>query len=329
MSLSDEILRRTADKSLVRYGVVESVSGGLASVRIGSTTVENATWCKGYLPIVGNRVAVLAAGSGWLILDAVERVQRAYAEPETILVKPTRIGTNWKPLWSDSWDDNLLTPGVIDPKLPERLDDDWSGVSSYEWDGSIRLWERVNYEYVQAGNGTVLNYVPSNGYAAKFFWYPRLDLQVPSNAVIQSVSLVVRTPARHESMGDFAQPPLSAPLTVHACAYPVLNDGAHAPEPPEFFIDDSYESMNLDGIAPESVSVVPLASDLAAAMADGTTTGLVAWSGETKISTAIADWVSWQYTYDAQGDYWYWDVTRLTDDCMNLQVSYAIPLEED
>ena len=326
--LTREILARTQRPSRIRYGNVEAVSGGLASVRMGSVVVDNATWCRGYAPIVGDRVAVLASGSGWLILDAVERVQRAYNEPETIMVKPSHMGDDSKFFWSDSWDDNITTPG-IDPKLPEFYNNDWGGVYSYSADGLERMWERVNYSYTNAGDGALVGYIPSNGYAAKFFWYPRLDSQVPSNAVIQSVSLVVRTPARHESLADWAQPPLSAPLTIHACAYPVLDNGAHAPEPPEFFIDNSYESMNLDDIAPESLVTVPLDDDLVTAMTDGTTTGLVAWSGETQVSTILADWVAWSWVYNTTWNYWSWRATPLTDDCMSLQVTYITPYEDD
>src|SRR5699024_11723262 len=96
------ILARTQRPSRIRYGNVEAIGGGLASVRMGSVVVDNATWCRRYAPIVGDRVAVLASGSGWLILDAVERVQRAYNEPETMLIQPGGYSRIANTLWSES-----------------------------------------------------------------------------------------------------------------------------------------------------------------------------------------------------------------------------------
>src|SRR5699024_3123859 len=130
-TLTREILARTKGRPNVRYGTISAAANGLANVHIGSTIVENATWLKSYAPIVGERVAVLASGSGWLILDAVERVQRAYNEPETVLAPVTDIALPSKFLWGESWDDDITTPGVT-PKYPEPYTNPaWSALWPY------------------------------------------------------------------------------------------------------------------------------------------------------------------------------------------------------
>src|SRR5699024_6828342 len=103
---------------------------------MGGVTVEGANWCRGYLPVVGDRVAVLAGDSGWLILDAVQAIQRIWGEPRE-LVLPDFIASadgqsqiqfrellgNRQYQLTNSWDDDLSTSGY-DPKLPERLTDE-------------------------------------------------------------------------------------------------------------------------------------------------------------------------------------------------------------
>src|SRR5699024_10231165 len=124
--LTREILARAQKPSRIRYGNVEAVGGGLASVRMGSAVVENVTWCRDYAPIVGDRVAVLASGSGWLILDAVERVQRACNEPETMLIQPDGYSRIANTLWSESSDGSYSNPAAP-PRPPERLTEGWRG----------------------------------------------------------------------------------------------------------------------------------------------------------------------------------------------------------
>lgn len=330
MTLTDQILKRTSGRPIVRYGFVESISGGLASVRIGSTVVENATWCRGYAPILGDRVAVLTAGTGWLILDAVEAVQRAHNEPQTTLVKPSHLGGVNRWLWSESWDDNLLTP-EIDPKYPEPLEGrEWDGLYAYAADPDSRVFEDAGYSYAQAGDGSVVNYVPSNGERALFTWYPQLSGQVPDNAVITNVAIVLRQPDYMEGLPDWAQPVPGAPAVLHAHAQspPPVGPGVDASQPPEYFFASGYDPVDTGGLNPGDLLVQPLPDDIADGLADGSLRGLAVWDGPTQVRTILGDWVRREYVYDVNGDYWYWNSIPLTDDCLSLQVTYITPVED-
>lgn len=328
MSLTDEILKRTGGRPIVRYGFIESFGDGLASVRIGTAVVENATWCRGYTPIVGDRVAVLAAGSGWLILDAVEAVQRVYNEPVTIQVAPTDVGGVTRLLWSDSWDDNLLTPEV-DPKAPERVPSpSWSGLYSYAWDSEVRAFEDAGYYYTPSGDGTVTNYVPSNGEKALFIWYPQLSTQVPDGAIITNVSIVLRQPGHMEGLADWAQPVPGAPAVLHAHAQPP-GSGVNPGDPPDSFFASGYDPIDSGGLDPGDLVVLPLPDDVAAGLGDGSLRGLAVWDGPTLTRTILGDWIRREYKYDEEFDYWYWDAIPLTNDCLSLQVSYITPVEEN
>lgn len=329
MSLAEQILRRSGTSPLVRYGFIEAIEGGLASVRIGATVIDNATWCAGYLPVVGDRVAILADATGWLVLDKVERVPRLYNEPETVLVEPAAIGTTSKRTWSESWEDSTLTPEV-DPKPPSPVTDiDWSGVYSYVPDPSAYLWQDMGIIYTQAGDGALVNYRPSHGPGAALFWYPRLDEQVPSGATITSVSLIVRTPGRTEALSDFAQPPSAAPVKFHVLKDGVLDDGAGAGQPPDFFADPAFEPIDLGTMAPESLVKVLLPDDLALAMTTGTRTGLLGWPGDTNVRTILSDWLEWRYEYrDYGGGHWSWTPYARTLDCMSLQVTYMTLVDD-
>lgn len=327
--LTREILARTQKPSRIRYGNVEAIGGGLASVRMGSAVVDNATWCRRYAPIVGDRVAVLASGSGWLILDAVERVQRAYNEPETILVKPSHLGGLTKWLWSSSWDDNVLTPEV-DPKVPEPSPDpSWSGLYSYTWSGDDRVFEDTGYYYTSSGDGSAVNYVPSNGQKSLFIWYPQLSTQVPSGALITNVAIVLRQPGHMEGLADWAQPVKGAPAVLHAHAQAPPGSAVNEGQSPEFFFASGYDPIDSGGLDPGDLVTLPLPDDVASGLGDGSLRGLAVWDGPTQTRTILGDWVHREYVYDPNGDYWYWNSIPATDDCLSLQVTYITPVEED
>src|SRR5699024_6731638 len=309
---------------------------------MGGVTVEGATWCRGYLPVVGDRVAVLAGDSGWLILDAVEPVKRAYNEPETILVRPTHLGQLRKPLWSSSWDDDPLAPGPHPvPKLPESLDMDWQGLRSYTASGSP--FEQVGYYYVQSG-GEWVNYIPQNGYAAAPVWYPRLDSQVPSNAVIQSVSLVLRMWNPSPSIVPPFLPAVGAPIVIYAHDQgpsAELRRPWHAPDqapshdprdpghPPDHLFAPGYDPIEVGVSDPGGTIVTPLPDSWVTGLAEGSLRGLFAWPGETQQYVVLSDHNTYQwYTSPISGNS-YWRGTPVTDDCLALQVTYITPFEED
>lgn len=317
-TLVDQVLNRTADKALVRYGTIESTSDGLASVRMGTAVVENVTWLSHYLPAIGDRVAVLASGSGWLILGAVERVQRAYKEPETILVQPTRRGgmSNW--LWSDSWDDSLSTPSP-DPKAPDPLTEGWQNVfsSSVYWlNSGSSLYEDVNYSYSQAG-GSYLNYVPSNGEKAMFLWYPNIADLLPVEAVIQSVAFVVRL--FREGEGTQLRPPLEpanpSRITLHAQNASSAGESATGLPPETYFVG---EPLRAEGARPGDLVTMPLPDEWISGMESGSITGLALWEPDHGSQRTILA--------NEPVDNWFVDTNK---DCLALQVTYMMPFSED
>lgn len=326
-TLTREVLARTAKRPNVRYGTVSSASNGLANVRIGSTVVENATWLSGYLPSVGDRVAVLASGTGWLILDAVERVQRAYNEPETILVPPFRIGSKWNPQWSASWDGSYVDPDAP-PQLPTPMSRVWEGVYTRLVDPAERVWERTGYDYATTGGGSAINYVPASGYSALFAWYPQLSTAVPNEAVITSVAIIIRTPERTEALAEWAQPADSSEVVLHAVSGAVPSQGSGAGLPPETHFNMSFAPTPVADLTPGSLAATPLSDDLASALASGTVTGFGFWDGVTQKSTILADWVDWEYVYSQAQDRWSWQVNATTSDCLSLQVTYVTPYED-
>lgn len=324
--IADQVLKRTAAKPLVRYGRIEAVSDGLASVRMGSTVVADATWCRGYAPIVGDRVAVLASGSGWLILDAVETVQRAYNEPETILVEPLGNALVVKRLFTDSWDDNLLTP-EIDPRPPEPVDADWGTFQI--WDSS---WPEGGYlqcgiGYYPSGDGSVVNYVPAGGYFAPFVFYPRLDAQAPGAAIITSVSLIVRMRLNYPGLGIDVDDEF--PVKVSAHSMPMADDESTPGQPPEFYFNDSFEPLDAGVIHPDGLITIPLPDEWVSALSDGTLTGVSLWPGETQkhgvfFDDAVPEWQSF-----GDPDVGYYVARPISRDNMHLRVSYITPVEEN
>lgn len=326
--LTREILARTQRPSRIRYGNVEAVGGGLASVRMGSAVVDNATWCRRYAPIVGDRVAVLASGSGWLILDAVERVQRAYNEPETVLVRPSHGGRVQKPLWSSSWDDDPLAPGPHpSPKLPEPLDMDWTELNVFTLSHTSHHFAQAGYYYALAG-GEWINYVPSNGYGAEFLWYPQLSTQVPSNSVIQSASLVLRLWEPSPSTKDPFLPPPNMPVKIHAHAQPAA-DSASGGQPPEAYMSSAHSAIDVGDAYAGDLIMAPLGEEVVDDLASGALKGLALWPGETQKRVAFEDLGTWSWTKPYPNSPGYYQKTYTTNDCFSLQITYITPVEED
>src|SRR5699024_8016155 len=319
--------------SRIRYGNVEAVGGGLASVRMGSAVVDNATWCRGYAPIVGDRVAVLASGSGWLILDAVERVQRAYNEPETMLIQPDGYSRIANTLWSESSDGSYSNPAAP-PRPPERLTEGWRGGDRWDWswsDPELKFYESVNYFFASAGDGDAINYVPSNGPMALMTWYDDIAARVPDDAIIQSISLVIRL---WDPSGDIREEPLRkvfypanpATVTIHAHSHDGSTQDGNPPE--YFFDDDQFDPIVMDQLHPGDVMSIPLPDDWTDALVDGSMKGLGFWEPTEDIRTGFVN---------EQEPYWYvyqdypgrWMMRDKTKDCLGLQVTYITPYEDD
>ena len=224
-ALTDAFLARAQEDGYVRYGLIEAVDGGLASVRMGGVTVEGATWCRDYLPVVGDRVAVLAGDSGWLILDAVEPVKRVWVEPQE-MVLPDFIASadgqsqiqfrellgNRQDQVTNSWDDDLSTD-EYDPKLPERLTDQpWTlylpgpDVGHMAWTGLGDIWGPG-----ESGEG-YLNYRPRQSWSqvvVRLSYYrvhpnigkPGIEALLPDDARVEMVTLRVRLSPNQSAPG--------------------------------------------------------------------------------------------------------------------------------
>lgn len=336
-SLADQIFAHAQHAGEVRYGFIESVGDGLASVRMAGATIEGATWVSRYLPVVGERVAVIAADTGWLVLGAVTDQEAVWNEPTTLLSPTTgtvpdsgATGTIYdrymmvQRRFSDGWDDDLSTPG-IDPKRP-------TAISGSEWEVTDPAYAKhalragLGPTWLDRREGDYLNYQPEQVRSAilirtLLFSYVYsdqlpptwLDTLLPSEAEVINMSLRIRLAPPSPAVEGVT--PESGEMRTFT-VYPANPD--LPPFTPENMISTAVPPLTVSA-SPGTLAVLPIPDDWLAAFAAREINGWVIWPGDQPF-IHFSD----EFTLGADGQ-----PEWSTEDLFYPSVDYVTPREED